>query len=130
MNTMQEEFDAVVAHLFRQGRPAERGNTCLYRAGELSCAVGCRIPDNVYTPEMDIPKSAEEGTGIENLVKNFRDVLPKEIILYKNMFSQLQSVHDNYGNRIYSTNTFVIERLADQLAGVAAQFGLKFTKPQ
>jgi hypothetical protein len=53
--TNQEAFDTVKAHLLKQNKRAqtEPGNACKYRVGELKCAVGCLIPDNIYQPEME-----------------------------------------------------------------------------
>jgi hypothetical protein len=54
MNTMQQEFDAVVAHLYAQGKRAAVLGRCKYRSDEgTMCAVGCRIPNNMYNPAME-----------------------------------------------------------------------------
>jgi len=134
MNTMQQEFDAVVAHLYAQGRPAiDRSNpetvACFYRQPNSTnkCAVGCRIPDAVYTPEMD--KSTDEGgTSVSSLIKRFGDVLPPEIKEYEEMFSNLQVVHDSCLQN--SDGTFNISRLNEELSRVALRFDLTFTVPQ
>jgi hypothetical protein len=134
MNTMQQEFDAVVAHLYKQGRPAKTGETgsdlgfagCRYRAGTLSCAVGCRIPDAAYTEDMDIG-TGHGGTNVSILLRRFADVLPPEIKAYKDMFRSLQGVHD-----IARTNpdgTFKLAYLAEGLQYVADAFSLTFIEP-
>ena len=52
--THQEVFDKVVEHLYRQGKPAKKGNDCVYRAKDgTMCAVGCLIPDEFYDPKME-----------------------------------------------------------------------------
>jgi hypothetical protein len=89
MNTMQQEFDAVVAHLYKQGRPATVASRCFYRTtasdgSKLSCAVGCRIPDDVYRLEMDTIAAA--GTGFSTLMKNHADVLPPEFKAYPSLY--------------------------------------------
>lgn len=129
MNTKQQEFDAVVAHLYKQGRPAfndDRGG-CLYRSTEidgtvLSCAVGCRIPDSVYVPDMD-KGIGLDGTGIDSLMKRFGDVLPKEFRAYQGMFLDLQRVHDYYDAHPFDST------LGERLAGVALKHHLNFTIP-
>lgn len=133
MNTMQQEFDAVVAHLYKQGRPAKSEvqthsdfASCRYRAGTLSCAVGCRIPDPAYTEDMD-KSSTSGGTGVVNLLKRFADVLPPEIKEYSHMFGSLQGVHDS---AITSPDgTFVLARLGEDLQDVADSFSLTLTVP-
>lgn len=53
MKTLQETFDKVAKHLLTQGQKAMVGVQCCYRAGELQCAVGCLIPDELYDPVME-----------------------------------------------------------------------------
>jgi hypothetical protein len=132
MSTKQEEFDAVVKHLYTQGRPAKSSAGCYYRmeteAGILSCAVGCRIPDSVYNPQMDIGPDDHSGTGIINLVEHFNDVLPEEIIRYEEMFRELQSVHD--GAKQEEDGTFDFDHLAARLSLIANAHGVVFTNPR
>lgn len=61
--TKQEAFDQMVAHLREQKAFSIRkldiadGETipgCAYRGeGGVKCAVGCLIPDNLYSPKME-----------------------------------------------------------------------------
>lgn len=55
MKTDQEIFDTVLAHLRKQGEPAlDITGACVYRDGNgLSCALGCLIPDSLYTPQIE-----------------------------------------------------------------------------
>lgn len=127
LNTMQFEFDAVVTHLYAQGRPARTGGgLCKYRHKEgdntLSCAVGCRIPDVMYKPEM-------EQRNV-NLLLYHNYTLPAEIKAYEDMFTAVQKVHDNWpdtnpGGKVYTT-----DYLDEELPKVALEFGLIFTKPE
>jgi len=56
MNTIQEVFDRVVAHLIKQGKQSlteenrySYSGGCSYRGvNGTSCAVGCLIPDDEY----------------------------------------------------------------------------------
>jgi hypothetical protein len=133
MNTMQQEFDAVVAHLYAQGRPAKAytghyGGKCSYRmevdGKTLMCAVGCRIPDAVYVPAMD---AGEGGLAAHALIASFGRVLPLEISEYHEMFGALQGVHDSDSHEADAFNFKVLER---SLQRVANAFGLTFTVPQ
>lgn len=53
--TAQEVFDKVLNHLRKQGKAAvHSGEGCAYRGeGGTSCAVGCLIPDEMYSPAME-----------------------------------------------------------------------------
>jgi hypothetical protein len=63
--THQELFDTVATHLFTQGEQSlcESGSvdaTCAYRGDNgLTCAVGCILPDDIYTNDM-------EGEGVQS----------------------------------------------------------------
>lgn len=137
MNSMQHEFDAVVAHLYKQGKPAvssdPSGPGCYYRITDadgatLSCAVGCRIPDAVYDSEMD-QEVGVMGTGLTSLLRRFKAVLPAEIVAYEDMFDRLQGVHDGEFGRLID-GKFDLNRLELRLTEVATDCGLTFTKPQ
>lgn len=113
MNTMQQEFDAVCEHLIKQGKQAfdVEARMCVYRGEHgAACAVGCRIPDRVYTPDM-------EDKGVYLLVEEHGHVLPPEIAEYEDMFSDLQDAHDNY----YRGDT---NRLKERLKATASMYGL------
>jgi hypothetical protein len=134
MNTMQYEFDQVVAHLYKQGRPATANGNCLYRAevdGQtLSCAVGCRIPDDVYVPDMDVA-TGDCGTGVSGILLRFGDVLPPEIKAYHTMFEHIQSAHDYFsGEASFADWEGSTERLDSRLKKIAEIHGLTFTKPE
>jgi hypothetical protein len=95
MNTMQQEFDAVCQHLMTQRVAAVRtdGNGCAYRgANGTSCAVGCRIPDSMYNPDI-------EGLRVGALLSDFN--VPAEVLEYLPMFTRLQSIHDFAMPRVY-----------------------------
>lgn len=64
----QEIFNVVSAHLLKQACKAtdddDGDGSCLYRAPYgRACAVGCLIPDSLYSPSMEGPalKSGEVG---------------------------------------------------------------------
>lgn len=51
----QRLFNAVVTHLFKQGRPAvNKHGACMYRAPNgCKCGIGGLIPDSRYDPELE-----------------------------------------------------------------------------
>ena len=54
--TRREIFEKARKHLLAQGRRAERvdRSECRYRtSSNLMCAVGCLIPDELYTEEIE-----------------------------------------------------------------------------
>lgn len=115
MNSMQYEFDVVVKHLFKQGKQSAGDGMCKYRGDAgLMCAVGCRIPDNLY-------KKGMEGEAVSSLVG--KTELPPEIVEYCGMFNDLQKVHDRGYNWLSS------EVLKKSLINVAYSYGLEFNMP-
>lgn len=125
MNTKQQEFDAVVAHLYKQGRPAKLPGTekCFYRdtLSGCTCAVGCRIPDENYSPEME---QLNIFAAIDKAVGN----LPPEIYEYRFMFSALQNAHDRCATK--ADGTFNFNALAKELRRVAKLHDVIFTVPK
>jgi hypothetical protein len=93
--TRQELFDRISRHLLTQKKKAEcninegkRGSppswSCRYRApGGLSCAVGCIIPDELYT-------EALEGRGVTTLVE--RAVVMKDGTNRRHSLDVMQTV--------------------------------------
>ena len=85
----QEIFNIVVQHLISQGKRAtDTSGTCQYHAPNgTKCAVGCLIPDNYYTTEMEGCTAYEIS---EYLPKNLQDNIE--------LISGLQSIHDIQSN--------------------------------
>lgn len=51
---LREIYEIVRAHLLKQMERAIDGGVCAYRGDRgLKCAIGCLIPDTVYTSEME-----------------------------------------------------------------------------
>lgn len=100
--TSKEIYNKVSAHLLVQNKKSylpkdvveKRGFTvidtdCAYRGEDgLRCAIGCLIPDNEYSIEMEGSIPAALKFNNPDLQKTFRDN-------YSLLF-QLQSVHDFY----------------------------------
>jgi hypothetical protein len=64
--TNQEIFNKVLTHLRTQGVMSYGSMGCAYRADNLSCAVGCLIPDALYS-------RAYEGKGVGSLAITYSD---------------------------------------------------------
>ena len=115
----QAIFDDVVEHLRKQEVKAIVGGSCRYREldsieGDLRCAVGGVLPDELYDPEM-------EGNDIYCVVEGFPSV--EEFFGKGNtvgFLRALQKVHD-YGNEEEWENGF--ERIAEE-------YNLTYTPPQ
>ncbi len=93
--TRQEIFDRVATHLLKQKAKAIQpgGATCRYRSGDLKCAIGCLIPEDVY-----IRHGVEiEGIPVTNPV--LRNALLESGLptdgLDLDFLKDLQNVHDS-----------------------------------
>lgn len=89
MLTKQEVFDKVVTHLRKQNaKSMSSAGGCFYRFGEKKCAVGCLIPDELYSPRL-------EGLGVASMV--LEDVLLKAGIPEScfSLLTCLQTTHDD-----------------------------------
>lgn len=86
----QEVFDKVAAHLLKQGERCYdpyKEPDCRYRNGELKCAIGCLIPSNRYSENM------EDGSGPKELLNTYENMnkfLGENICL----LDSLQHIHD------------------------------------
>jgi hypothetical protein len=118
----QHAFDAVVSHLFRQGRRSYgtigdgEATMCLYRSSDgLKCAVGALIPDELYRPSMEgEPSYGLFVPGLYSLPDWLRE-------LPEGMLRGFQVIHDNWHNWS-STN-----QMRDQLVWLADRYGLSHT---
>ena len=123
MNSKQFEFDAVVAHLYKQGRPAKDDyNRCYYRGENgLTCAFGCRIPDVNYSPDM-------EQLNVCSALDVAVGTLPPELYEYRYMYMGLQGAHDNCNTN--EDGTFDLVDLANRLRDTASHHKVTFTEPK
>ena len=87
--THQEIFTKVKNHLLTQNRRAMQRLVCRYRTDEgLKCAIGCLIPDNLYTAKIEfITVNVLCAGGVEGFdyLKQFD----------KYFLRRLQVIHDN-----------------------------------
>ena len=119
----QEIFDHVAKHLYTQGRksmapsigsPDNSAAFCAYRSKDnLSCAIGCLIPDHLYSPAL-------ESHIIYDLV------LKQELFVeWRPIFSflaDLQKVHD-YADDFHGSE-YLKQAWKQELLKVAIKFNL------
>lgn len=89
----REVFDKVKTHLLSQMLRSvdTAGRMCAYRgAGGLKCAVGCLIPDDLYTPKI------EGGGPFSPKLDLILDKLGLGDVEMKSFLSELQRIHDNF----------------------------------
>jgi len=117
----QEVFDKIYLHLIEQGRKSVNSDgRCQYRSPDGDkCAIGCLIPDELYTPEL-------EGNGVSMPI--IEDVLNK---IYPDMTDEdllflldLQDLHDI---EIIQYNSF-IEHVHNEMEIIADAYDLNFSR--
>lgn len=101
----QEIFDTVARHLLTQMAKAVRGrspaggpdDSCMYRAPSgRKCAVGCLIPDSVYTPNIEGASVCATVEG-QALFPEMHSILERLNLLERSklkLIVELQDVHD------------------------------------
>lgn len=89
--TKQQIFDKIADHLLTQNAvctgPADN-SMCMYRLDGMSCAIGCLIPDELYSKKL-------EGKEVSNRI--VREVLKKADIVNEGRFLvHFQQMHDYF----------------------------------
>jgi hypothetical protein len=93
----QEIFDKVATHLFTQGKQAMNGEACQYRAEDgTMCAVGCLIPDEIYSPAIENRSWDDFQYASDPEMKKVYSALGSGKNL--KLLDRLQSVHDEAPN--------------------------------
>ena len=124
--TDQQLFDTVATHLLTQRKAAiGKNGDCLYRkarrkgAAPLTCAIGCLIPEEKYSPEME-GYSLNDNIGLSDntaarveMIRRAAGLSPRQIPLGR----ALQDLHDETPVRTWEAG----------LRRIAAWFGLKAT---
>ena len=94
MFTKQQTFDTVKKHLLEQQKKALNTiNGCCYRAPDGSkCAVGCLIPDEFYSPDLE---------GYSIWIRNYNATKgPTHLMIQLGhdlvLLRDLQQCHDSY----------------------------------
>lgn len=88
MLTKQQIFDKVKNHLLTQNKKCEMGDTCLYRHGDLKCAAGIFIEDEIYRPAM------EDNTWLA-LVDKYPELRVITNQEGHKLIEKLQEIHDD-----------------------------------
>lgn len=85
----QEIFDKVFTHIMKQGKPALNSKgECVYRGKNgLTCAAGCLIDDEQYSPQM-------EGTTFVGASTIMQGITPEWMKEEQMFICQLQNAHD------------------------------------
>ena len=129
--TRQEIFDTVARHLLAQNKKSLNGATCVYRDGYgLSCAIGCLIADQHYTPNieshtlrLDIShdnanfgsdRQAHSSEKQGALVRAISDSIGRDLTFEdRRLLVKLQNVHDCWAPRDWHLR---LTQLADLLS--------------
>ena len=124
MRTLQQTFDAVIDSMKRQGSPSadlrlevpgSEMFVCRYRsAGGRKCAVGCLIPDEIYSQMMENRGPLKSDQGMAKMMRDLGyDV---------ELLSQLQLAHDSSVN--YGYGAVWLKEFLERAHVVATQFDL------
>lgn len=90
----QDIFNAVVKHLFEQGKRSVDERHCRYHSEDgLKCSVGILVPMDAYFEEMD-----QGNRTIKALITEYPDKFPEWMVENLGLLSELQCVHDRHYN--------------------------------
>lgn len=127
----QDVLCTVLRHLRQQGRrAADSRGQCYYRTPEgLRCAIGCRIPDERYTPEIEgVRFSPAHGDfPCENRAIKAEYLLPDVACTAYSLLADLQDFHDSWWDPSEpldaGENLRVLERIVDDHNALQEAFG-------
>ena len=106
--SLQEIFDFVACHLLTQNAKAvEDSGTCLYRHGDLKCAVGALISDEDYDCSFEMNSIKILNDKKETI---FSDIEKSKL----EFLMHLQEIHDDY----------VIEEWPEELSILGSDYNL------
>ncbi len=94
MQTTQEYFNDIATHLLKQMRKSvDSEGDCTYRGSDgVMCAIGCKIPDEVYNKQMEYK---EVGAMIFNHPELREHLWPGEVECHgETLNRRLQDLHD------------------------------------
>lgn len=107
--TNQQIFDKVATHLLtQQARASDAKDNCRYRQDGLKCAVGCLIPDDRYSADI-------EGGSVNTLAARGRldEVLGFEVGKTLYLLRALQHVHDDIAVSSWKSELILLAKLFD-----------------
>lgn len=120
---LQAFYDKTIRHLLTQGKQAiSTGGNCWYRSPDgLSCAVGCHIPDELYSPVLE-KKSITTicDTYIADVPAEQREAI-RALIPSLELAQALQVIHDSSYSWDENGLTDAAKR---ELGNVAGRFSL------
>ncbi len=123
--TNQEVFTKVLTHLRQQGYASvhQTMSMCMYRSdfGDM-CAVGCLIPDDLYSPsieEMTIDQVIASNINIQVLF----DGVSQELLV------DLQLAHDHELPRKIANELFELDSWEYEMEQIAKKYGLIYDAP-
>ena len=120
---LQEIFDTVTNHLYKQGGQSIKDGLCQYLTADGSkCAVGCLIKPEFYSDEFE--KRGITDFRVSEAVGKSLGTIPLASGTCSLLFS-LQEIHDGF----YPSKRETWEKYLDEyLANVAVNFNLNFNK--
>ncbi len=87
--TARQVFDRVATHMMsiRQLVHPVSIRSCRYRDGDLRCAIGCLIPDEVYSPTF-------ESNAVQLLIDSVPWFTDSGLTAHARLLNSLQFIHD------------------------------------
>lgn len=106
----QKTFNTIVDHLYKQGcASVNDAGQCLYRGPNgTKCAIGCLIPDDIYTKSM-------EGISLVFIGLKFDCLTTKYVCM------EMRRVHDDSKNASHYD-----DYLNERIMKVAREYNLEF----
>jgi hypothetical protein len=106
--SLQEIFDFIAEHLLTQNAKAIEGSgTCLYRCGDLKCAVGALISDEDYDCNFEMQSLRILSSKKETIFNHIEESRLEFLI-------HLQTIHDD----------FLIKEWLEELSILGLRFNL------
>jgi len=123
----QEIFDTVARHLLTQKQRAvtttQKGDVCAYRGADgTKCALGCLIPDSLYSPDM-------EGDSAYYVLKTYPAIAAHIGLGNMLLVMHLQPIHDAGDPRRWKQEMLICSTMFNLQADVLAEFPDAKEKP-
>lgn len=104
--------DRIASHLLHQAKKAMERDFCRYRISDLSCAIGCLIRDEFYTPDfencsvakIEVQRAVAKSLGLlelsisdVNFLRTFQNIHDAPENLLRHWLRLLVRAYLNYG---------------------------------